>query len=374
MRFLAILIPILAVFGADLPVEQWPLPDGALQPRVAVDGQGVVHAVWLRGDPQSSEVWYAQRSADAGSWMPAVRVDRGAGSAVAMGTVRGVHIALDGKDRAHLLWLGSAKAEPKSEDGSAPMLYSRAGESGFSVPINIIERGVGVDGGGAIAADDEGRVWVFWHASAGATEDAKRVVIFRRSTDAGATFGREQSAANRPTGACACCGMAAMADGSGGALAIFRQAAGNEDRSVILAQVNAAGKAEPGIALSPWPTISCPMSTATAVRSGKRMLVAWETDGQVSWTDITAGRPGTCTDAPGAGRGRKHPSVAVDASGRLCLAWVEGSGWNKAGRLRWQIWSADGKPEGDIGNGGELPVWGTAAVAPRPGSGFAIIR
>ena len=216
MRFLAILIPILAVFGADLPVEQWPLPDGALQPRVAVDGQGVVHAVWLRGDPQSSEVWYAQRSADAGSWMPAVRVDRGAGSAVAMGTVRGVHIALDGKDRAHLLWLGSAKAEPKSEDGSAPMLYSRAGESGFSVPLNIIERGVGVDGGSAVAADDEGRVWVFWHARAGASEDAKRVVIFWRSTDAGATFGREQSAANRPTGACACCGMAAMADGSGG--------------------------------------------------------------------------------------------------------------------------------------------------------------
>lgn len=363
-----------AVAGAAETALTWSLPPGGLQPRVAVASDGTVHAAWLKGDPSASEVWYASRKPDADAWNTPLRVDTGPGSAVAIGMVRGVQIALGAKDRPHLLWPGSAKAQPRAPDDSTPVLYSRLVGARFSAPVNVVKLGTGLDGGGAIAADANGTVWLLWHAMAGATDDAQRVALARRSDDDGANFGPERKLLSWKAGVCACCEMGAVDDGGGNLFALIRVATDNVERDQFIALVGGGMEPVAGQRLSPWKTPTCPMSTCTAVRVGKRVWVAWESEGQVSWCEMTGANPGKRIDAPDTGRNRKHPAIAVDALGQVCLAWIEGSGWNRAGTLRWQVWGTDGLPIGKIADGARLAVWSFAAVASRPGGGFVIVR
>ena len=369
-----IAVAVASLIHAADPVEIWPLPSGGVQPRAAVGSDGTVHVAWLQGPAEASEVWYATRSSKAPGWERSGRVDQGPGSGMALGMIRGVQIALGAANRPHLSWTGSALATPRASDGGTPVLYSRGTARGFTPPIELSGKAAGIDGGGAIAADGKGGVWVFWHASAGARQDAERAGFFRFSGDDGASFGAEHRALTWEAGACSCCQMAAVWNGGGEALALIRIAEGNTARDQVLAWCSATVSVATGSRLSAWKTPVCPMSTASAVRVGNRQWVAWETEGQVSWSRIEGEVVGPRIDAPGAATQRKHPSLAVDAQGRVCLAWVEGSGWNRAGVLRWQLWNTEGKALGAIGDGGRLPVWGLGAVVARQGGGFAIIR
>jgi hypothetical protein len=72
-----------------------------------------------------------------------------------------------------------------------PMLYARANaaRTAFEPQRNLMSETTNLDGGGAIAADDRGRVYVAWHAnpfSGKGGEDERRVWI-ARSEDDGAT-------------------------------------------------------------------------------------------------------------------------------------------------------------------------------------------
>ncbi|HEX3134132.1 MAG TPA: hypothetical protein VHX44_11200, partial [Planctomycetota bacterium] len=181
------------------------LPSGGLQPQVICDGKGTVHLVYLSGDPAASEVFYVQRAVGAVEWSPPLRVNSQPKSAMAMGTVRGAHLALGREGRVQVAWLGSAGAQPRPADGSTPMLYARLdpGATSFTAQCNLVTTATGLDGGGSIAADATGQVHVVWHALAGATEEAGRRVFIATSMDDGATFAAEQPAQDAPTGACA---------------------------------------------------------------------------------------------------------------------------------------------------------------------------
>src|SRR5262249_46661175 len=103
---------------------------------------------------------------------------------------------------------------------------------------------------------------------------------------------------------------------------------------------------------------------------------AWDTDGQVYFTTI---KPGTTEftkpqSAPGAGKERKHPAVAINARGDMLLAWTEGTGWERGGALAWQVFDRTGKPteeKGRVDRG--VPVWGLPAVVATEG-GFTIVH
>jgi hypothetical protein len=118
------------------------------------------------------------------------------------------------------------------------------------------------------------------------------------------------------------------------------------------------------------------MSTMALVQGLNGVFAAWETDGQI----YVAGRkPGTRAftepqAAPGDGRDRKHPSLAVNARGERLLAWTEGTGWEKGGALAWQVFDKNGKPTSAKGRvEGGIPVWGLpTAVATN--AGFTIVH
>jgi len=119
------------------------------------------------------------------------------------------------------------------------------------------------------------------------------------------------------------------------------------------------------------------MSSESFAESAGGVLAAWETQGQVYYTQIdpTTGKRSQPIPAPGAAKDRKHPSVSANGVGEVILAWTERSGWEKAGSLVWQVFDPAGHPTGELGRvEGGIPVWSMAAVVPRPDGGFTVIH
>ena len=150
------------------------------------------------------------------------------------------------------------------------MLYTRLNDKGdaFEPQRNLIQNRPGLDGGGSVAADQEGNVYVAWHApkdgkgesgrpvhghgpahlkerkghadhhvhdphaghgqahskEAHGHGEANRYVWVARSNDDGHTFAPEIAANAKPTGVCACCGMRIFADAGGRVFILYRGA------------------------------------------------------------------------------------------------------------------------------------------------------
>src|SRR5215813_11054681 len=68
------------------------MPNGGIQPQVAIDDKGTLHLVYYTGDAHHGDLFYARSKDGGASFSPAVRVNRG-GSAIAAGTIRGAQLA-----------------------------------------------------------------------------------------------------------------------------------------------------------------------------------------------------------------------------------------------------------------------------------------
>jgi len=96
MHVIAAAIVVLASWAvADGPkVKLMRVPDGGIQPQVAVDEKGIVHLLYYKGPEGAGDLFYL-RSADGGvSWSAPLRVNSQSGSAMSVGTIRGGHIAV----------------------------------------------------------------------------------------------------------------------------------------------------------------------------------------------------------------------------------------------------------------------------------------
>src|SRR5207244_1701344 len=98
--------------------------------------------------------------------------------------------------RVHVSWNGSKSAEPRGPDKGAPMLYARLNDdrTAFEPQRNVMQFSGGLDGGGSVAADQKGNVYVAWHGKGSTEGEAHRRVWMARSTDEGKSFAREAAA------------------------------------------------------------------------------------------------------------------------------------------------------------------------------------
>lgn len=352
------------------------VPEGGIQPQAVVDAKGVLHLIYFRGESGNGDIFYA-RSEDGTHFSRPLRVNSQPGSAVATGNIRGAHLAVGKGGRAHVAWMGSGKAEPKGPSHATPMLYARLNDDGtaFEPQRNVIHAAVGLDGGGSVAADEAGNVYIAWHAPEPGTkgEENRRVWVVCL-TDEGKTFVDERPA-SAGTGACGCCGMRAFADRKGIVYFLYRSAAHEVNRDTYLLTSKDRGQTFHSDKVQAWNVRVCPMSSYALAEGKDGVLAAWETDGQVSFAriDPQTGKRSEQVPAPGHGKGRKHPAVAGNARGETILVWTEGMGWNRGGAVAWQVFDKDGKPTAERGRADGVPTWSLVTVVSRPDADFTII-
>lgn len=350
-------------------------PEGGIQPQAAMDERGTLHLVYLKGDPKATDVFYVRQPAGRDTFSARLRVNRQRGSAMAIGTIRGPHLALGKNGRVHVAWNGSTVSD---KHAGVPMLYTRLNAAGtaFEPERDLITQAAGLDGGGSVAADPAGNVYVLWHAlKPGSTEgEGNRAVFVARSTDDGRTFAREKLATAEPTGACGCCGMRAFADHAGTVFALYRAAGEkvNRDETLLISRNQGLDFAIANA--HPWKISTCPMSSAFFSESGSGVLAAWETEGNVFFARVDPKTQSVSPAvSPASAPRAKHPAVAGNARGEVLLAWTEGTGWQRGGTLAWQMFGPEGRPIGEINRAEGVPVWSLVSAVARPDGSFLVL-
>lgn len=382
----ALLISVLVILGWTAPVsadgpevEVDRVPDGGLQPRIASAADGTVHAIYYRGSAEAGDLFYLRQKPGEAGFSKPLRVNTAPGSAIAMGTIRGAQIAVGRGGRVHIVWNGSKKASPRAPGDATPMLYARLNDAGaaFEPERNLITSKVGLDGGGGVAADADGRVYAFWHAFGPGVETEKnRRIYVARSEDDGETFSKERPAYKKNTGCCACCGIGTIVDSAGKVLVLYRAATDAKERGMILLSSKNQGKSFSARRVDRWALNKCIMSSTTLSPAEEGALAAWENKGQVYFAhvDPKSGKLKKPRGAPGSGPNRKHPVAVANSKGEVLLVWSEGTGWNKGGAITWQVFDAQGKPiQGASGRRDGLPAWSFPAASPRADGGFRIL-
>lgn len=351
-------------------------PDHGIQPQAAVDDHGTVHMIYFKGEARSGDVFYIRRPEGEESFSEPIRVNTETGSVMAIGTIRGAQMAIGRNGRVHVAWNGRA---PKNGDHrEAPMLYTRLDDAAtaFEPERDVITVARGLDGGGSVAADNEGNVFVMWHAPipGGVDGEAGRGVFVARSRDDGKTFTPETLATREPTGACGCCGMRGFATGGGNVFALYRGAFEQVHRDEILLVSRNYGADYETAFTHPWEVATCPMSSAFFSATDSGVLAAWETAGQVYFARVTPGFTGLPKPVAPSGRGkRKHPVAVGNDRGEVLLVWTEGTGWGKGGAVVWQFFDAIGKPISKIERTDGVPVWSFATAFAQPDGSFVIV-
>jgi hypothetical protein len=363
------------------------VPHDGLQPQLVSDERGVFHMVYYSGDARAGDLSYVRSTDHGATWSAAIAVNE-PGSAIAAGTIRGAQVAVGRNGRVHVAWNGSSKARlrgplnPDSGKPGEPMLYARLNDaaSAFEPQRNLMTSSFGLDGGGSVAADKAGSVYVAWHgigqqdAKSDLQGETRRQVWVARSQDDGKSFAPENKAWHEPTGACGCCGMKVFADRDGNVTALYRSARESIHRDIYLLRSTDRGNSFKGRLLHEWDINACPMSSMDITESEGRVLAAWETGGQVYWASVTgAGNQKIVpVAAPGESKGRKHPRLARNKKGEILLVWTEGTGWQRGGSLAWQVYDNAGRPTSTNGKIPGVPVWSFAAPIAHPDGRFTV--
>lgn len=352
------------------------VPDGGIQPQIAVGSDGTVHLVYYKGEAAAGDLYYCRRAPGDVQFSEPVRVNSTPGSAIAAGTIRGGQTAIGRDDRLHVVWNGSNRAEPRGPQKETPLLYTRLSDNGarFEPERNVISSAYGLDGGATLGADAQGHVYVAWHAGTGRGEESRRVWMVRSSDD-GATFDVERAIDVPKVGACGCCGMRGTVAPGGMVMFLYRSAKPASQRDMYLLTSFDEGLSFASRKLQAWEIGTCPMSSEAFAHLGDRSWAAWETDEQVylARVDPRVGDAIAPRAAPGRTERRKHPALAVNVRGELLMVWTEGTGWNKGGGLAWQQFDAEGRPNDVQGREAGVPVWSFATPYARPDGSFAIL-
>jgi len=380
--FGAVLTAVLLCVGEAVAADKVTIlrvPDGGIQPQCVLDSKGVLHLIYFKGEAAAGDVFYVYSDDYGAKFSRPMPVNSKPGSVIALGNIRGAHLAIGKNRRVHVAFMGSNKAEPKGSNKETPLIYTRLNEdrTAFEPQRDVIHSAYGLNGGASIADDAAGNVYVTWHAGPqpDKQDEKYRCIWVAKSTDDGKTFAHEKRAFDEPTGACGCCGMRSFADSEGKFYTLYRSATEGIHRDMYLLTSADKGATILGEKIHEWNTDSCPMSAMAFGEAKDSVLAAWETDGQVYLTRINrkTGQRSEPSAAPGGSKDRKHPVVAGNQRGDIILVWTEGMGWNKGGSLAWQVFDRSGKPTAEQGHVEGVPVWSLVAVCARSDGGFTIL-
>lgn len=357
------------------------VPGGGIQPQVALDAKGVLHMIYFTGEPAHGDLFYVRSTDRGGSFSTPIQVNSHPGSAIATGNIRGAHLAIGRNGRVHVAWNGTYEVDVPGATKPwmrHPMVYARLNDAGtaFETERNVVNAAYGLDGGGALAADSAGDVYVFWHAPTPGTQgEGNRRVWVARSRDDGKSFEPERPAFEKPTGACGCCGMSAFADEHHNVYVMYRSATETVHRDMYLLVSKDGGQTFQGADISAWNIGACTMSLEDITASPAGVLTSWETMGNVYFGVVNPATTHMAQPiaAPGDAKARKYPVVSGNSRGETLLAWAEGMKWGKGGEVFWQVFDRNGNPLGETGHADGVPAWSVVAAFTRPDGGFTVV-
>ena len=349
-------------------------PHGGIQPQTVLDSRGVLHLIYYKGAAAKGDLYYVSRKPGQQEFSEPIQVNSTAESAIAAGTIRGAQLAVGGKGRVHVAWNGHPPANGNHME--APMFYTRLNDEGkgFEPERDLITRARGLDGGGSVAADDRGNVYVFWHApKPGSTDgESSRAVFVARSSDEGKSFAPETLAISKPTGACGCCGMKGFVDSAGTVFALYRAATAMTNRDETLLMSRHQGANFEIVYSHGWKLGMCPMSSAFLSETRTGVLAAAESHGRVFFVRVDS-KTGKVSAPVSPETKAKYPVVVGNAEGEILLAWVEGTSWGKGGSVAWQLYDQGGNPTSETGRTEGVPAWSLLSAFANPGGGFVIV-
>ncbi len=351
------------------------LPVGAVQPKLTQSFDGSIHLIYLAGDSRASDVFYQTMPPRATAWSTPLKVNSQSGCAIAIGTIRGADLAIGRDGQVHVVWNGSDKATSRRKS-SSPLLYTRKSKSAlsFEPERNLIQTTRHLDGGGTVAADAGGNVYVLWHASGPDVADGEeaRTVFLTQSSNDGASFTPERSISPASMGACGCCGMSAITDSHGNVYGLFRAAGHREDRDSILLRSTDHGLSFTTRTLETWKGTQCPMSLPSLSTTADGVIISWETGRLVASEVVGPNASVQKLNPTGSGK-RKHPVTVQNRVGQRLMVWSEGTGWQKGGAVEWQLFDAKGTPIGSPERREGLPVWSRPAAVVDAADNFLVI-
>lgn len=357
-------------------------PDNGIQPQAAIDATGTLHLIYFKGNARGGDVYYVNSQTGGETFSDPIRVNSRARCAMAIGTIRGAHLAVGKNERVHVAWMGTpedGESEGAGHHRVHPMLYTRLNAKGtaFEPERNLVTWAGGLDGGGSLGADSKGNVYVVWHGSAPDNHDREfgRAVFVAHSTDEGKTFRKEKRALAQRTGACGCCGMRAYVDRKDNLYVLYRTA-NKSGRDMALLMSSDEAQTFSLSAVNAWDIQGCPMSSAAFGEGRNGVLLGTERKGHIEAVSID---PNTLSqrsieDTLRILKSGKYPAVAGNAKGEVMLAWTEGGGWNKGGVLKWMVVDDAGKvaEKAEI-PGKEIAAWSFAATVTKPDGTFLLI-
>jgi hypothetical protein len=365
-------------------VELVGVPNGGIQPQAVMDAAGALHLIYFKGEPGSGDLFYVRRSAGGATFSAPIRVNSERGSAIAIGTVRGGQMALGRGGWVHVAWnaarpverpLSRTRRGTGSDEKHTPMWYARLppGAAAFEPQRAIGEHTRHLDGGGSIAADARGRVYVVWHAAGLTDGESDRRIYVARSADDGRLFESEEAFAP-DGGLCGCCQLETLAEADGRLQILYRAAGGNVHRDAMWLTVGPKG-ALPAVRLQEWSLPACPMTTFAMAFTRTGILAAWETQHQIHTATLDPARRTFSNVAALAGTAiRKHPSIAVNKAGERLIAWTEGTAWARGGTLAWEVQDRNGVRLARAVNAGPVPAWSLVSAIASPDGSFVVVH
>jgi hypothetical protein len=180
------------------------------------------------------------------------------------------------------------------------------------------------------------------------------------SRDSGETFA-ESAELNPLWNPCDCCTTAA-AYGPDGRLALLYREETNNERDIYLGLWDQTGNPRPSrtrVSSTPWKIAGCPMTYFTIAPTATGYVAAWPTKGQVYFARLDkdgAVRPPGEIRTPGTSGMRMSVLALGGVDGTTLIAWKDKD------VLGWQLYDANGEPQGAPGSG-DSPGHGAAGVA-----------
>lgn len=378
-KVVSILFWVISLFGSHVvaaEVEVQRLPESAYRSQAAVDASGTIHIVYAHQEQRGNLFYVQKRRGEDGFSLP-IPVNSAPNCTAAF------NMAVGEAGRVHVLIRPNAKysreklGRPVKFDDLKYMLYCRLNDAGtaFEAERDLSGRTFAFEGVGAILADAEGGVWVFWHGLEQPGPEHTRRIYRVVSRDQGKTFSEPEPITTTMVGTCACCSMSGALAPDGRMYLAVRSSESTAYKDSYLLTSADQGKTFAAKLLERWPNAGCPGSVYSLAATSGGAYVAWETFGVTKFSSSI--EPSTPIEPPIRDRRSRSPTLVANEQGEVLFVWSEAElpqQFAKGADLAWQVFAKDGTPLGErqVVHGGLAGGWSTPAAYARQDGKFVI--